>query len=187
MDAIAAQPLTSENDSCPQCGHEVGDAWLVCAWCGQQLAAPAELAEGTRLADGRYQILKVIGRGGFGITYDVGDRRLERRVAMKELFPESAVRHGSMVLTPPAGRPSFKAARERFLREARVLARTVTVRPEVASPPPRLPTFANRLLSSTSSTPWFMIPPPPSPATFDRREHPATDNHRRRGRLGLRR
>ncbi|NLD77491.1 MAG: protein kinase [Acidimicrobiales bacterium] len=123
VDAIAAQPLTSENDSCPQCGHEVGDAWLVCAWCGQQLAAPAELAEGTRLADGRYQILKVIGRGGFGITYDVGDRRLERRVAMKELFPESAVRHGSMVLTPPAGRPSFKAARERFLREARVLAR----------------------------------------------------------------
>lgn len=123
MDAIAAEPPSTENDSCPQCGHEVGDAWLVCAWCGQQLAAAAELEEGARLADGRYQILRVIGRGGFGITYDAGDRRLERRVAVKELFPESAVRHGSMVLTPPAGRPGFKAARERFLREARVLAR----------------------------------------------------------------
>ena len=121
------EPLTdfdrAGDDQCPQCGHEVSDAWLVCAWCGQQLAAAAELAEGTRLADGRYQILRVIGRGGFGITYDVGDRRLERRVAMKELFPESAVRHGSMVLTPPQGRPAFKDARERFLREARVLAR----------------------------------------------------------------
>ena len=42
---------------------------------------------------------------------------------MKELFPESAVRHGSMVLTPPQGRPGFKVARDRFLREARVLAR----------------------------------------------------------------
>lgn len=120
---MAAEPPTTDSDSCPQCGHEVGDAWLVCAWCGQQLAAPAELAEGSLLADGRYQILRVIGRGGFGITYEVADRRLERHVAMKELFPDSAVRHGSVVLTPPAGRAGFKAARERFLREARVLAR----------------------------------------------------------------
>jgi serine/threonine-protein kinase len=111
------------DDHCPQCGHEVADAWLVCAWCGHQLAAPAELDVGTRLADDRYQILGVIGRGGFGITYEVGDRRLQRRVAMKELFPESAVRHGSLVLTPPQGRAGFRAARERFLREARVLAR----------------------------------------------------------------
>lgn len=95
----------------------------MCAWCGQQLAAVAELAEGTRLSAGRYQILRVIGRGGFGITYDAGDRRLQRRVAMKELFPESAVRHGSLVLTPPHARAEFRAARERFLREARVLAR----------------------------------------------------------------
>lgn len=123
MDAIAVEPRPTESDSCPQCGHEVADAWLVCAWCGQQLAAAAELPVGTCLAQGRYQVLRVIGRGGFGITYDVGDRRLERRVAMKELFPESAVRHGSMVLTPPAGRPAFKASRDRFLREARVLAR----------------------------------------------------------------
>lgn len=119
-DAPAAHP---GDDRCPQCGHEVGDAWLVCAWCGQQLAAAAELAEGSRLSDGRYQILRVIGRGGFGITYEVGDRRLQRRVAMKELFPESAVRHGSLVLTPPQGRAGFRAARDRFLREARVLAR----------------------------------------------------------------
>ena len=83
----------------------------------------AELKEGERLVDGRYQILRVIGRGGFGITYEVGDRRLQRRVAMKELFPESAVRTGSMVLTPPQGRDAFRAARERFMREARVLAR----------------------------------------------------------------
>ena len=118
-----APASASLGDLCPQCSHEVSDAWLVCAWCGQQLTAPAELVAGTRVSSGRYQVLGVIGRGGFGITYEVGDRRLERRVAMKELFPESAVRHGSMVLTPPAGRPAFKAARERFMREARVLAR----------------------------------------------------------------
>lgn len=123
MDPSDLNAERSSDDRCPQCGHEVGNAWLVCAWCGQQLAAAAELAEGARLSDGRYQILRVIGRGGFGITYDVGDRRLQRRVAMKELFPDSAVRHGSLVLTPPAGRAAFREARERFLREARVLAR----------------------------------------------------------------
>jgi serine/threonine protein kinase len=115
--------LPPTGDLCPQCGHEVGGAWLVCAWCGHQLAAAAELPVGTRLNEGRYQVLSVIGRGGFGITYDAGDRRLQRRVAVKELFPESAVRHGSVVLTPPQGRSGFQAARDRFLREARVLAR----------------------------------------------------------------
>lgn len=124
---VVTSPSTDEaplgDDPCPHCGHEVGDSWLVCAWCGERLAVAAELEAGTRVGDGRYQILRVIGRGGFGITYDVGDRRLQRRVAMKELFPESAVRHGSMVLTPPQGRPGFKVARDRFMREARVLAR----------------------------------------------------------------
>lgn len=110
-------------DPCPHCGQPVGDAWLVCAWCGTQIAAPAELPIGSLLAEGRYQVLGIIGRGGFGITYEVGDTRLKRRVAVKELFPESAVRHGSMVLTPPQARASFRSARERFLREARVLAR----------------------------------------------------------------
>ncbi len=94
----------------------------MCAWCGGALAAPAELAEGSIL-DGRYEVRRVIGRGGFGITYEVQDQRLERAVAIKELFPPSAVRHGSMVLAAPRDREAFGEARERFLREARVLAR----------------------------------------------------------------
>jgi len=96
---------------------------MVCAWCGAQLAAPAELPVGSTLADRRYQVLRVIGRGGFGITYEAGDTRLRRRVAIKELFPDSAVRHGSVVLTPPHARAAFRVSRDRFLREARVLAR----------------------------------------------------------------
>jgi serine/threonine-protein kinase len=118
--AIAPDPA---GDRCPSCGQPVGDAWMVCAWCGEQLAAPAELPVGATLHDGRYQILGVLGRGGFGITYEAGDQRLMRRVAIKELFPDSAVRHGSVVLTPPHARAAFREARERFQREARVLAR----------------------------------------------------------------
>ncbi len=123
LDPAVDASVASVADPCPSCGREVADAWLVCAWCGEQIAAPAELAAGSRLGDGRYQVLGVIGRGGFAITYEAGDRRLQRRVAIKELFPESAVRHGSRVLTPPNARADFRDAKERFLREARVLAR----------------------------------------------------------------
>ena len=123
MDQHTPTAPQAHEDPCPRCGQPVGDAWLVCAWCGAQLAAPAELPVGATLADGRYEVLGVIGRGGFGITYEMGDTRLKRRVAVKELFPESAVRAGSMVLTPAHARAAFRSSKERFLREARVLAR----------------------------------------------------------------
>ncbi|MDQ6697461.1 MAG: protein kinase [Actinomycetota bacterium] len=110
-------------DRCPHCGASVQDAWLLCAACGHPVAAAAELPAGTRLGQERFEVLGVVGRGGFGITYDVFDHRLRRRVAIKELFPESAVRHGETVLTAPQARPAFREARSRFLREARVLAR----------------------------------------------------------------
>lgn len=110
-------------DTCPRCHHEVGGSWLVCAWCGETLTTAAELEIGSRFGDGRYEVLSILGRGGFGITYAVRDDRLHRSVAVKELFPETAVRHRSVVLAPPGEREAFALARERFLREARVLAR----------------------------------------------------------------
>lgn len=110
-------------DRCPGCHAPVTSSWLACASCGRRLAVDAELGPGTVIGDGRFSVRRVIGRGGFGITYEVDDRRLHRCVAVKELFPESAVRHGSLVLTPPQGRVAFQEAKDRFLREARVLAR----------------------------------------------------------------
>jgi serine/threonine-protein kinase len=82
----------------------------------------AELPTGARLQGGRYVIRSVLGRGGFGITYETLDRRLERRVAVKELFPDGVSRHGQTVVAPPHVAESFAAARSRFLREAAVLA-----------------------------------------------------------------
>ncbi len=82
-----------------------------------------DLAPGTTLGGGRFVVRDVLGRGGFGITYGTDDRRLERRVAVKELFPDGAVRHGDRVGVADHARGAFEAARDRFLREARVLAR----------------------------------------------------------------
>ena len=94
----------------------------MCAWCGGALAAPAELAEGAVL-DGRYEVRRVIGRGGFGITYEVNDQRLERGCGHQGAVP--AVGRAPRVdgARRARDREAFGEARERFLREARVLAR----------------------------------------------------------------
>lgn len=62
------------------------------------------------LQDGRYVVRRVLGRGGFGITFECVDTRLQRLVAVKALAP---VDH----------RVDIVEAKQRFLREATVLAR----------------------------------------------------------------
>lgn len=88
---------------------------------------PAELRalpEGHQLAD--FQIEKVLGHGGFGITYLARDLRLDLKVVLKELFPASLVTRGddhAVIPRSPGQQGDFDWAQERFANEARVLAR----------------------------------------------------------------
>ncbi len=50
-------------------------------------AAESTLSEGMRL--GAYEVIDVIGRGGFGIVYLAFDKTLEQHVAVKEYMPAS--------------------------------------------------------------------------------------------------
>ncbi len=84
---------------------------------------PAALPSGSALGEGRYRIDRVLGRGGFGITYAATDLRLERPVAVKELFPEGARRDGAAIAIPRYEAAAFARARDRFRREASTLAR----------------------------------------------------------------
>ncbi|HRW38311.1 MAG TPA: serine/threonine-protein kinase [Aquihabitans sp.] len=116
-------PGARSDERCPRCGASVAPDAVRCDGCELPRIAPAELPVGAAIGGGRYVVRSVIGRGGFGITYQADDTRLLRAVAIKELFPDNAVRHGSQVLAPAEAREAFRAARDRFLREARVLAR----------------------------------------------------------------
>jgi hypothetical protein len=123
LDPDASTALAAGADACPHCGRATDQAWVVCAWCGKRLAASAELPPGVSLLEGRFVVRRVLGRGGFGITYAADDMRLQRLVAVKELFPDPVTRQGRVVLAPPHAREAFRAAKARFLREATVLAR----------------------------------------------------------------
>ncbi len=85
------------------------------------------LATGTKLC-GRYVIRKVIGQGGYGITYKGYDETLDLDIAIKEFYPQGLVTRNSSVsnmLTINQSKYSegFDAGKERFLKEARILAK----------------------------------------------------------------
>src|SRR2546423_10246167 len=86
-------------------------------------AVSTELAFGATRQEGRYEIRRVLGRGGFGITYAATDRRLHREVAIKELCFGGVVRVGGVLVPPPHEAEAFASAKDRFLREGAMLAR----------------------------------------------------------------
>lgn len=71
-----------------------------------------------------YELSRVLGKGGFGITYLGIDRHLGRKVAVKELMPDTIVtREGSDVLPQSESlAPNWAWAKDRFLEEACMLA-----------------------------------------------------------------
>ena len=81
------------------------------------------LPPGTRL--GSYRVVRVLGVGGFGVTYLCEHAGLGVRVAVKEYLPnELAVRDGASVHPKSAAdREGFEWGLSRFLEEARTLAR----------------------------------------------------------------
>ena len=116
--------VLSEETSCPNCGKDPGT----------YRPASHHFPPGT-LLHARYRLGRVLGEGGFGITYLGWDTELERRVAVKEYFPTAFVkRETSLTLDvtcyTQAGLSYYEKGREQFLKEARTMAKLEKI-PEI--------------------------------------------------------
>ena len=90
-------------------------------------AAPASLGHnafevGTKI--GEFEILDLVGEGGFGIVYLAHDHSLDRKVALKEYMPAqlAAREGGTVVMRSDRHAETFSAGLRSFINEARLLA-----------------------------------------------------------------
>lgn len=86
-----------------------------------------QLKQGTLLQGGKYRIERVLGQGGFGITYLAIQTGLDRKVAVKEFFMKELCNRDETTSRVSIGsegsRDMVKRFREKFTKEARNIAK----------------------------------------------------------------
>ena len=123
--------MAEQKNLCYNCFQERETQEGPCPYCGFDLAEnekkfPVALRAGTVLND-RYIVGRVLGQGGFGITYLALDTQLNAKVAIKEFMPgEIATRQGTTVSVMMDTKfEEFAYGAERFQEEARTLAKFI--------------------------------------------------------------
>jgi len=116
---------------CMGCMEEYDEQFDVCPYCGYVEQAPESGAESVYLLpgtilQGRYVVGKVLGAGGFGVTYVGWDTALETKIAIKEYLPgDFATRapgEASVSIFGGVREEQFHKGLERFHEEAVSLA-----------------------------------------------------------------
>ena len=103
---------------CPYCGFDLGE---------NAKKFPVALRAGTVLND-RYIVGRVLGQGGFGITYLAYDTQLQTKVAVKEYMPNdiaTRIEGTTVSVAMDTKKDDFTYGSERFQEEARTLAKFI--------------------------------------------------------------
>ncbi len=101
---------------CPKCG-----------WVDTERNLPHQLQVGTVLRE-QYEVGRVLGQGGYGITYLGWDHSLNIKVAIKEFYPSAQVERdcrdsNEVRVSDPEQEEGYAQSRDKFLGEARALAK----------------------------------------------------------------
>lgn len=99
-----------------------------CKSCGSYVLKSQELPSALPLRtilNGRYIIGRMLGAGGFGVTYLGYDLQENRRIAIKEFMPSGMVRRdiGKTQMQIVSEKKDFNDSMKRFLEEARMIYR----------------------------------------------------------------
>ena len=122
--------IFNDKNLCASCFTPLGENEAFCTSCGHkegaELTYPSALPGGSILL-GRYVVGKVLGKGGFGITYLAYDTRDNKRVALKEYLPDSLIHRSTgeteVKTTSAKNDESFNKGAERFYEEAQTVSR----------------------------------------------------------------
>ena len=114
---------------CEHCFSELPKTAKKCPYCNGKSNTEkyhTALSEGTILV-GRYAVGKVLGKGGFGITYLCYDLKSDKKVAVKEYLPDSLTHRNSgqtVVSSYDDERgEAFKTGAQKFYDEASLVSR----------------------------------------------------------------
>ena len=111
------------------CMNKLNDGDVFCSRCGkkQETNLPGHILLPGTILNGKYAVGEMLGEGGFGITYMGRDIKLDRIVAIKEYYPTGLVNRSNtispIVSENTAGLGYFSKGCDRFLKEARILAK----------------------------------------------------------------
>ncbi len=108
---------------CPNCFRSYdGPCCLECGFSAEEYRNPCTLPLYTKLK-GKYILGRVLGKGGFGITYLALDAQTNSRRAIKEYYPDRlSYRNGNDICVADKNREYFEYGKEKFFMEACLLS-----------------------------------------------------------------
>ncbi len=114
---------------CTYCFEEIKQGQETCSYGGheeERRLQEAVLAPGTVLM-GKYVVGKVLGKGGFGVTYLAYDLKRECKAAIKEYMPDALAYRipGNTIISTYEGdkAENFRLGAEKFYEEAKTVSR----------------------------------------------------------------